>query len=80
LTLELSQLAGHVSHFQQFLGRHIAAVLGVLIGDHNYKRDVVRDVEMALTMTLGYKIDLISGEICERASVDSKYVWHSITF
>jgi hypothetical protein len=49
LTLELSQLAGHVSHFLQFLGRHVAAVLGVLIGGHLDESDVMRGVEIALT-------------------------------
>jgi hypothetical protein len=40
LTLDLSQLAGHVSHFLQFLGRHVAVV-------HLVDRGVVRDVESA---------------------------------
>jgi hypothetical protein len=40
LTLDLSQLAGHVSHFLQFLGRRLAVV-------HLVDRGDVRDVESA---------------------------------
>jgi hypothetical protein len=46
LALDLSQLAGHVSHFLQFLGRHVAVVL-VLDENHLVDRGVVRDVESA---------------------------------
>jgi hypothetical protein len=47
LTLDLSQLAGHVSHFLRFLGRHLGVVLGVLTGDLFDERGFVMDVESA---------------------------------